>query len=101
MATELLIAPPATTATPTGTANWLVGGYVSNGPVQDTMDQMTANVFDTFLGIAHVNCLLCHNGRGHLDTISLWGSNTTRYQAWQLSSYLSHTQARRNPGLQQ
>ena len=55
---------------------------------------MTANVADTFLGITHVNCLLCHNGRGHLDTISLWGANTTRYQAWQLSSYLSHTQWR-------
>ena len=31
------------------------------------MDQMAANTFDTFLGITHVNCLLCHNGRGHLD----------------------------------
>ena len=76
-----------------GPANWLVGGVVTGGPTQDIIDQMTANVFDTFLGIAHVNCLLCHNGRGHLDALSLWGSNTTRYQAWQLASFLSHTQA--------
>jgi hypothetical protein len=48
-------------------------------------------VFDTFMGIAHVNCLLCHNGRGHLDTLSLWASNTTRYDAWELSAFLSHT----------
>ena len=41
--------------------------------MQDTTDQMTANIADTFLGITHVNCLLCHNGRGHLDSISLWG----------------------------
>jgi len=41
---------------------------------------MTANVFDTFLGVAHVNCLLCHDGRGHLEGMSLWGSSSTRYQ---------------------
>jgi hypothetical protein len=96
MATELI-----TTAAPnsydTGPINWLVGAYVSNGPVQDTTDQMTANMADTFLGITYVNCLLCHNGRGHLDSLSLWGGNITRYQAWQLASLLSHTQAARTP----
>ena len=55
------------------------------------MDQMTSFVFETFLGITHVDCLLCHNGRGHLDQLSLWGTETTRYQAWQMASYLSHT----------
>jgi len=94
MATELLTVT-ATNTYQTGEANWLVGGWISNGPVQDTTDQMTSNVSDTFLGVTHVNCLLCHNGRGHLDSISLWGANTTRYQAWQLSSYLSHTQMAR------
>jgi hypothetical protein len=38
-----------------------------------------------------VNCVLCHNGRGHLDGLSLWGSSATRYQAWQFSSFISHT----------
>ena len=90
MATEILTSAAGNSYT-TGQANWLVGGWISNGPVQDTTDQMASNVSDTFLGVTHVNCLLCHNGRGHLDSISLWGSNTTRYQAWQLSSYLSHT----------
>ncbi len=78
-----------------GTLNFLAGGVVTGGPIQDIFDQQTANIFDVFLGIAHVNCLLCHNGRGHLDSLSLWGSQTTRYQAWQLASYLSHTQATR------
>ncbi len=94
MANELLTVSASSTYD-TGPANWLVGGWISNGPVQDTTDQMTANVADTFLGISNVNCLLCHNGRGHLDSISLWAANTTRYQAWQLSSYLSHTQIAR------
>src|SRR5579872_92850 len=78
-----------------GRINYLIGGYVTGGPTQDIWDQMTANVFDTFLGITHVNCLLCHNGRGHLDQLSLWASQTTRYQAWQLAGFLSHTQALR------
>ena len=78
-----------------GQINWAVGGVVTGGPIQDIWDQQTANVAETFLGISHVNCLLCHNGRGHLDALSLWGSNTTRYQAWGLASFLSHTQTNR------
>jgi hypothetical protein len=93
MATEL-ISTAAPNSYSDGRINYLVGGVVTGGPVQDIMDQMTANTFDTFLGITHVNCLLCHNGRGHLDQVSLWGSQTTRYQAWQLASFLSHTQAK-------
>ena len=74
-----------------GDLNWIINGRVTGGPVQDIWDQQTANVADTFLGIAHMNCLLCHNGRGHLDTLSLWGSTFTRSQAWGMSSFLAHT----------
>lgn len=91
MATELITATGDNSYT-TGSLNWMLNGYITGGPIQDIMDQSTSFVFDTFLGIAHVNCLLCHNGRGHLDQLSLWGSQTTRYQAWQLASYVSHTQ---------
>jgi len=76
-----------------GPINFLIGSYVSTGPGtgQDTFDAETASVADTFLGLTYVNCLLCHNGAGHLTQINLWGSNITRYQAWQLSSFMSHT----------
>jgi hypothetical protein len=76
-----------------GPVNWLIGSYVSTGPGsgQDTFDAETASTADTFLGITYVNCLLCHNGAGHLTQINLWGSNITRYQGWQLSSFMSHT----------
>ncbi|PWU02997.1 MAG: hypothetical protein C5B51_19835 [Terriglobia bacterium] len=94
MVTELITAT-GDNSYQSGTLNWLVGGVVTGGPSQDVMDQMTANVADTFLGITHVNCLLCHNGRGHLDSLSLWGSQTTRYAAWQLGAFLSRTQATR------
>ena len=93
MAMELITTASSNSFTD-GRINYLVGGVVTGGPSQDIMDQMTANTFDTFLGITHVNCLLCHNGRGHLDQLSLWGSQTTRYQGWQLASFLSHTQAK-------
>ena len=90
MAREI-IAATGTDSYTQGELNWLVGGVVTGGPMQDIWDQQTANIADTFLGIAHVNCLLCHNGRGHLDALSLWGAQTTRQQAWGLSSFLSHT----------
>ncbi|HKE25869.1 MAG TPA: DUF1553 domain-containing protein [Bryobacteraceae bacterium] len=92
MATDL-ISPQGTDSYTTGTLNFLVGSYVSNGPVQDTFDAETSSVADIFLGITYVNCLLCHNGAGHLNQINLWGSNITRYQGWQLAAFVSHTQA--------
>ena len=96
MATELISASTGNTYND-GPSNFLVGSIVTMGPVQDIMDQMTASTFDTFLGMTHVNCLLCHNGRGHLDAISLWAMNTTRYQAWQLSSHMSRTSTAHTP----
>ncbi|MBY0502377.1 MAG: DUF1549 and DUF1553 domain-containing protein [Bryobacteraceae bacterium] len=75
-----------------GELNYLIGGVVSGtAPVQDIYDQQTANIAKNFLGIAHMDCVLCHNGRGHLDTLSLWGRGILRTQAWQQSSYLSRT----------
>lgn len=41
--------------------------------------------------MAHYDCVNCHNGRGHLDQISLWGSQTTRQQAEQMSAFFART----------
>ena len=70
--------------------NFIVGGR-SNGPAQDTYDQQTVQIATTFLGLSHTNCLLCHNGAGHLTALSYWGGTTTRYQAWQLSAFIAKT----------
>lgn len=92
MAAELIAAQGANSFDQAnGQLNYMVGGYVTGGPTQDIFDSQTAMVADQMLGMAHVNCLLCHNGRGHLDTLSLWGSKTTRMQAEQLSAFMSHT----------
>jgi hypothetical protein len=90
MAREI-IAANGTNSYTQGELNWLVGGIVTGGPNQDIYDQQTADIANTFLGIAHLNCLLCHNGKSHLDSLSLWGAQTTRQQAWGMASFLSHT----------
>ncbi|MBI1896615.1 MAG: DUF1553 domain-containing protein [Acidobacteria bacterium] len=80
-----------------GQINWLVNGRVPNGPIQDTYDQMAANVAETFLGMGHVNCILCHNGRGHLDSLSLWGRTAARTEAWGLAAFFVRTVLSRTP----
>ncbi len=92
MARELIAAKGDNSWDPKqGNLNWLAGGIVTGGPAQDIFDQQAANTAETFLGLANLNCVLCHNGRGHLDQLNLWAARTTRYQAWQLSSFFSHT----------
>ena len=90
MATELITAT-GTNSYRQGDLNFIVGGVVTGGPVQDIWDSQAVLTASTFLGISHLNCLLCHNGRGHLDALSQWGASTTRAQAWQMASFFSHT----------
>ena len=95
MATEIIAAKGNNNFDQTnGQINYLALGVVTGGPQQDIFDQQTANIATTFLGMSHVNCVLCHNGKGHLDSLSLWGSKTTRVQAWGLSSFMSRTWTR-------
>ncbi len=58
---------------------------------QDRIDLQTVQVADALLGLSHMDCLLCHNGRGRLDDISLWGRQTTRRRAWELSAFFGKT----------
>jgi hypothetical protein len=90
MATEL-IASKSRNTFEDGTGNFLIGSDTNGGPGQDDYDQMAADVSTTFLGVSHVNCVLCHNGRGHLDSLSLWGRNAKRSEAWGLAAYFSRT----------
>lgn len=95
MATELIAAQGNNTFDQTnGQLNYHVLGVVTGGPTQDIFDSQAANVADQFLGLAHVNCLLCHSGRGHLDSLSLWGGQVTRAQAWGFAAFMSHTWTR-------
>lgn len=95
MARELISAQGINSWEPgQGAINWLIGGRVTGGPPQDIFDQQASEVAETFLGLGNLNCVLCHNGRGHLDSLNLWAANATRYQAWQLAAYFSRTSMR-------
>ena len=78
-----------------GAANFPVGGIIRMGPIQDTYDGQAAQVAAMFLGIQVVDCLLCHDGAGRLDTVNLWGSRQTRFDMWGLSAFFAKTQIRR------
>ncbi len=80
-----------------GETNFIVGGTIPMGPRtgQDTMDGTAVNTAAMFLGINALDCLLCHSGRGHLDTVNLWGSKRTREEAWGMSAFYARTQRQR------
>ncbi len=90
MATDLITAQAASNYT-NGPIGYNVGGYITGGPVQDIWDQQLANVVDTFLGISHQNCLLCHNGAGHLTGLTLWGGQQTRSGAWGMAAFFTQS----------
>lgn len=73
----------------TGTANYPIASKTPMGPIQDTYDTMLAMTASTFLGLGEMDCLLCHNGRGHLEQVNLWGSRVTRLEAWRMAAFFS------------
>ncbi len=72
-------------------AGYIINGNAPGGPIQDTYDMMLYKSAKAFLGLGHYDCLLCHNGRGHLDALSLWGYYTTRTDAEHVSAFFSRT----------
>ncbi|MEP7367010.1 MAG: DUF1553 domain-containing protein [Acidobacteriota bacterium] len=102
MATEL-IAVDSANSWEDGTANWLIGSFVTGSPRggQDIYDQQAADVAETFLGNAHMNCILCHDGRRHLDTLSVWGKQATRLEAYGLAAFFAKTTMQRHNVSQQ
>lgn len=85
-----------------GPANFAVLSSVAAGPVQDSYDMYLVRAATAYLGMGHYDCLLCHNGRGHLDQVSLWGSRTARVDAWKMAAHFSRTRWKNGaPGSQQ
>ncbi len=103
MATEMITAGSTTPADNfvNGEANFIVGGIVPMGPPQDTMDGTAVNTAGMLLGINALDCLLCHNGAGHLDSVNLWGSQRTRLEAWGMSAFFARVRRQRQSLSQQ
>src|SRR5215831_15508087 len=78
-----------------GQNNFIVGGIIPMGPQQDTMDGSAVNTAGMFLGINSLDCLLCHNGAGHLSSVNLWGSQRTRFEAWGMSAFFARVRRQR------
>jgi hypothetical protein len=94
MAREIIGAAGVNTAT--GQANYVVRQIQTNGPIQDTYDNLAASTAQIFLGLSAAFCTSCHNGQGHLDSINLWGSTTRRQDFWGMSAFYSRTTAPRS-----
>jgi hypothetical protein len=79
-----------------GAVNYISGGITPMGPAQDTLDTLIVQTGKRFLGIETFDCLLCHDGQGHLNALNLWATNTKRSEAWGMSAFFSRTGVRRN-----
>ncbi len=73
----------------TAGANFILRGFAPMGPAQDTYDLLLVKTASTFLGIGHYDCLLCHNGKYHLDNVSAWGVKVTRTEAQQMAAHFA------------
>lgn len=72
-----------------GAANYIIQGRQSMGPNQDWYDLMAYQASEKFLGLAHYDCVLCHDGRGHLEDVSAWGRRVTRLEAQGMAAFFS------------
>lgn len=72
-----------------GATNWVNRWRTPGGPIEDTYDTLFARSAAAFMGMGHYDCLLCHDGRGHLEQLSLWGRRATRMEAYQMAAYFS------------
>lgn len=69
--------------------SYVVGGRTTGGPVQDTYDSLAFFVARDFLGLSLMDCVLCHDGAGFLDSLSVWGQRAKRLDGWRLAAFFS------------
>jgi hypothetical protein len=96
MAYEALSTSGNTFLRENGAANFSLTGRSPTGPAQDTYDWMLYNATSKFLGVGHYDCLLCHDGRRHLDDLSLWGKGSVRIDAQRMAAFFSRTRLAQN-----
>ena len=73
----------------TGSANFPLNGIAAMSPSQDTYDNMFMKSASAFLGLSNYDCLLCHDGRGHLEQVNLWASKATRIEAQRQAAFFA------------
>ena len=76
-------------------ASYIVGGRTGGGPVHDTYDTLATNVARDFLGVTHMDCILCHDGVGHLESLNQWGVEAKRADGWTTAAFFQQVWLRR------
>ncbi len=79
-------------------ANFVLRGVAPMGPAQDTYDLLMVKTATVFLGMSHYDCLMCHNGKYHLDQVSAWGAKTLRVDAERMAAHFSRVAIQAYPG---
>jgi len=69
--------------------NYILRGYAPGGPAQDSYDLLLVKSATTFLGLGHYDCLLCHNGKRHMETISSWGARSLKIDAQRMAAHFA------------
>ncbi len=71
-----------------GPVNYWVRQIQTNGPIQDTYDDMSSSSGAQFLGLPLL-CLSCHNGLGHLETVNSSLATRTRNDFWKNAAFFA------------
>ena len=77
-----------------GEANYFIRQVQSNGPFQDTYDNLAAFTGDKFLGLPML-CLSCHNGLGHLEQVNTAMAKRKRSEFWATAAFFAQSFAPR------
>jgi hypothetical protein len=86
---ELITGKGNTQGSGSSASTWVNRWRTPGGPIEDTYDTLLARSATLFMGMSHYDCLSCHDGRGHLEHVSLWGRRATRQEAYQMAAYFS------------
>jgi hypothetical protein len=95
MVRDLLTATGLSTWT-TGPANFIARERVMDGDGysvmnhEDTCDELAIWTSKLFLGV-NVECVSCHDGRGHLEKVNLWLSQKKRADLWRQAAFFGKT----------
>jgi hypothetical protein len=71
-----------------GPANFIALQWQRNGPIQDTYDNLAVVVGRAFLGMS-LECLSCHGGAGHTNTLNLYLTTKQRSDFWKMAAFFA------------
>jgi hypothetical protein len=86
-----------------GAANFLLRDHVDDFNdvyvnQTDSYDEMAISTSKYFLGV-NLECVSCHDGKGHLEKINLWLSQVRRPQLWRQAAFFSKVTMTRPYGI--